>query len=220
MIWAVGIGPGDTELLTVKARRLIESADVVAGFGTVLGAIGGLARGEVITLTYANQTAALARVGAAHRAGRRCVVCFMGDPNVAGAQLLARVEAVGEVTEIVSGISSVQVAASRSRVPLDRAVVVVFHRRGDIDDDKRFLVGALAAGRAAFVLPRPWDFMPDDIARFLLASGTTPETEVTVYERLTDAEGSWTGALAALADGRRSFGDMTVVLIKPRQRSA
>ena len=29
-LYGVGVGPGDPELVTVKARRLIEAADVVA----------------------------------------------------------------------------------------------------------------------------------------------------------------------------------------------
>jgi precorrin-2/cobalt-factor-2 C20-methyltransferase len=34
-LWGVGVGPGDPELLTVKAQRLIGSADVVAWFAAV-----------------------------------------------------------------------------------------------------------------------------------------------------------------------------------------
>ena len=32
ILWAVGVGPGDPELLTVKAARLIREASAVAGF--------------------------------------------------------------------------------------------------------------------------------------------------------------------------------------------
>lgn len=219
MIWAVGVGPGDPELLTLRARRLIEAADVVAGFATVLDVVRPLISGEMVTLTYQNQIDALTTVAAAHRAGKRCVVCFMGDPSFSGSQLLDRVEnATGGAVEGVPGISSVQVAAARACLPLDDAAFVSFHKRGDLDGDKAFLVAALRWGRSAFVLPRPWDFMPDAIARFLIASAIPPDTEAAVYERLTTRESGWGGTLDDLGQGPRGrdFSDMSLLVIRPR----
>ena len=36
MIWFVGAGPGDPELITVKGRRLLEEADVVVYAGSLV----------------------------------------------------------------------------------------------------------------------------------------------------------------------------------------
>lgn len=217
MIWAVGIGPGDRELLTLKAKRLIETAEVVAGFETVLKVVAHLIRGETVTLTYDNQAEALAGVATAHRAGRRCVVCFMGDPNFSGYQLLARVENAGEGrVELVPGISSAQIVASLERLPFDEAAFVSFHKRGDLGRDREHLLAALRAGRPAMVLPRPWDFMPDAIARFLVSNGLPPETAVTVYERLTIDEAVWRGTLAELGSGApgREWSDMSILVVR------
>ena len=45
MIWFVGAGPGDPELITVKGRRLLEEADVVVYAGSLVpGAVLGWTR--------------------------------------------------------------------------------------------------------------------------------------------------------------------------------
>lgn len=216
MISAVGIGPGDPELLTLKAKRLIETADLVAGFETVLKVVGHLISGESVTLTYQNQADELARLAAAHHAGRRCVVCFMGDPSFSGYQFLERVERACGRVELVPGISSAQVVAARVRAPFDEAAFVSFHKRGDIGADQRYLLAVLGWGRSAIVIPRPWDFMPDAIAAFLIAHGITPGMKVAIFERLTAEEGEWHGTLEALSAGAggRRFGDMSILVIR------
>ena len=217
MIWAVGVGPGDPELLTLKAAQLIETADVVAGFETVLKVVGHLIRGESVTLTYQNQVDALARVAAAHRAGQRCVVCFMGDPSFSGYQLLERVErACAGRVELVPGISSAQIVVARLGLPLEEAAFVSFHKRGDLDRDKEYLAQVLRWGRSAIVLPRPWDFMPAAIADFLIGRNVSPGTEVSVFEQLTMEEGEWHGTLDELRAGARGkgFSDMSILVIR------
>lgn len=217
MIWAVGIGPGDPELLTLKAKRLIETAEVVAGFEAVLNVVRHLIRGEAMALTYQNQLEVLANVAAAHRSGKQCVVCFMGDPNFSGYQLLERVEnACGERVELVPGISSVQVVASRARLPFDEAAFVSFHKRGDLCKDREYLASVVRWRNGVIVIPRPWDFMPGAIASFLLENKIAPGTEVTVYERLTTEEREWHGTLLKLKERsqEKEFSDMSVLVIK------
>lgn len=217
MIWAIGIGPGDPELLTLKAKRLIETAEVVAGFESVLQVVMNLIRGEVVTLTYKNQVDALAQVAAAHRSGKQCVVCFMGDPNFSGYQLLERVEnACGERVELVPGISSVQLVASRARLPFDEAAFVSFHKRGDLCKDKEYLASVVRWRNGVIVIPRPWDFMPGAIASFLMDSQIPPETKAAVYEKLTTEESEWYGTLLELKERsqEKEFSDMSVLVIK------
>jgi len=217
VIRAVGVGPGDPDLLTVKAWKLIEAADVVVGFASVLGVVRDVVKGRTVTLTYANQVDALAEVAAAHRAGDRCVVCFMGDPNFSGYQLLERVEqACGERIEIVPGVSAAQIAACRARTPFDTTAFVSFHKRGDLERDMTYLREAVRGGRAAIVIPRPWDFMPEAIAGFLIAQKIPPRTAVTVFERLTTEETEWHGTLEDLSAGvhRERFSDMSILVVR------
>ncbi len=216
MIVAVGVGPGDLGYLTRRGADLIAAADVIAGFESVLAVVRPLfpPTADIIALTYANQTARLDDVARAHQAGRRCVVAFMGDVHFSGSQLLARVEqACGIPVETMPGISSAQVMAARGRVAFDDTTFVTFHRRGDLAPFRRHLVHALADGRNAIVIPRPWDFMPRHIAADLVQAGASVDHPVEVWEYLTSAEAAWHGTLGTCAD---EFSDMSIMLIRRR----
>ena len=215
MITCVGAGPGDLSFLTQRGCELIESAEVVAGFTSVVDLVRPLIhlQAEVITMGYKDQATKLSEVAERHRAGRRCVVVFMGDIHFSGFQFLERVDrACGHAVETVPGISSAQVLASRARVCFDETSLITFHRRGDIAPFQRHLIHALQDDRNAIVIPRPWDFMPREIAAFLLANGIAAEHPVEVWERLTQSEAAWRGELRDCCT--RDFSDMSIMLIR------
>ena len=213
MIWCIGSGPGDLGYLTQRGKEIIETADVVAGFASVVDMVRPLVRAEcVVTMGYKNQVEKLREVAALHHQGLKCVVVFMGDIHFSGFQFLERVErACGHRVETIAGISSAQILASRGRVCFDETTFVTFHRRGDLTPFKEHLVHVLQDGRNAIVIPRPWDFMPKDIATFLLSRGIAPVHSVEVWERLTQSEATWCGPLG---ECNVDFSDMSIMLIR------
>lgn len=214
MIVALGVGPGDPTYLTRRGAQLLADADVVAGFEAVLAIARPLipTSAAIITLTYANQVEQLQLVAHAHHTGRRCVVVCMGDVHFSGFQLLERIEhACGHAVDTEPGISSAVVLASRAHVAFDDTTFVTFHRRGDLTPFRHHLVRALADTRNAIVIPRPWDFMPKDIAADLLLRGARPDHPVEVWEHLTQREAAWLGPLA---DCTADFSDMSIMLIR------
>jgi precorrin-6B methylase 1 len=96
-------------------------------------------------------------------------------------------------------------------VCFDETTFVTFHRRGDLEPFKRHLVHVLQDERNAIVIPRPWDFMPKDVASYLLAQGAAAEHPVEVWENLTVREAQWRGNLDACT---RDFSDMSIMLIR------
>ncbi|PWT94698.1 MAG: cobalt-precorrin-7 (C(5))-methyltransferase [Candidatus Melainabacteria bacterium] len=216
MIICVGIGPGDPRYLTELASTHLRSADLVAGFETVVNLVRPILSNDtrIVSMGYKDQVEKLKVVSQAHHAGERCVVAFMGDPHFSGFQFLERVEAAcGHQVETIPGISSVQILASRAKVCFDETTCLTFHRRGDLEPFKRHLLNAIKDGRNAIVLPRPWDFMPKDIVDFLLKYGIAGDHPVEVWENLTIDEATWYGKLA---DCTLDFSDMSIMLIRTK----
>lgn len=214
MIICVGAGPGHLDYLTQRGAELIRTADVVAGFDAVVNVVRPLipADARVVTMGYRDQTEKLVEVARAHRADKRCVVVFMGDIHFSGFQYLERVErACGHPVETLPGISSAQILASRGKVCFDETTFITFHRRGDLEPFKRHLLHVLADERNAIVIPRPWDFMPKEVAAFLLSQGVAAEHPVEVWENLTSREAQWTGTLKECFG---DFTDMSIMLIR------
>lgn len=215
MIVCIGAGPGDTGYLTRRGAELIRAAEVVAGFSAVVDIVRSLIRpaAEVFTMSYRDQTEKLARVAAAHHTGKRCVIVFMGDVHFSGFQYLERVErACGHPVDTLPGISSAQILASRARVCFDETTFISFHRRGDLEPFKRHLIHVLQDDRNAIVIPRPRDFMPRDIAAYLLQHGISHGHPTEVWENLTRTEAEWHGALRECVT--RDFSNMSIMLIR------
>jgi cobalt-precorrin-7 (C5)-methyltransferase len=219
MIICIGAGPGDIGYLTQRGAELIKDAEVVAGFDAVVKVVQSIipTTANVVLMNYRDQTEQLATVAAAHHAGKRCVVVFMGDIHFSGFQYLERVErACGHAVETLPGISSAQILASRSKVCFDETTFITFHRRGDLDPFKRHLVNVLKDQRNAIVIPCPWDaarsFMPMHIAAYLLEHGVAPDHPTEVWENLTGAEAEWRGSLGECVG--REFSPMSIMLIR------
>jgi uroporphyrin-III C-methyltransferase/precorrin-2 dehydrogenase/sirohydrochlorin ferrochelatase len=143
----VGAGPGDPELLTLRAVRALQSADVILIDDLVAPAILDFARREAKKMMVGktgggpscrqDEISAL-MVGLA-RAGKRVVRLKGGDPMIFGraGEELDACEAAGIATEVVPGISAAQGAASRlgisltDRIHARRVQYVTGHSKDD-----------------------------------------------------------------------------------------
>ncbi len=218
---AVGIGPGDPGYLTPRARQAITEADVVVGFETVVEFVENETDADLLTCGYSDEGATLAAFAERVAGGATGAAVLMGDPNHSGYQFVGKVQrAVDCPVQVVPGVSSLQVAASRARTPMEETTFVTLHKSGDIDDDLARLRSAVG-DRHLLVLPRPFDWMPGDIAADLLAAGASPDLDALVMERLTHDDESVTRAsLGALADhaggGRQGtpFSDLSVLAVR------
>ena len=126
-ITVLGVGPGDPDLLTLKAKNALESADIVAGFETVLGPVRRWIKGEALPMRYRDQEEVLAYVGEQVSAGKKCVVCAWGDLNFSARELVDRVRRRADEIELIPGISSVQVACTRLGLQMEESIFVTMH---------------------------------------------------------------------------------------------
>ncbi|MCF2208517.1 cobalt-precorrin-7 (C(5))-methyltransferase [Halobacterium salinarum] len=218
-VHAVGIGPGNPAFLTARGERAIRDAEVIVGFETVVEFVADLTDADLLTCGYRDEQAALSAFGERVADGARGTAVLMGDPNHSGYQFLGKVErAVGEPVRVVPGISSLQVAASRARTPMEDTAFVTLHRSGDVSDGVARLRDAVG-DRHLLVLPRPFDLMPGDIAADLLeAADAAPDLDALVLERLTHDDESITrttlGELAAHAGEETPFSDLSVLAVR------
>jgi uroporphyrin-III C-methyltransferase/precorrin-2 dehydrogenase/sirohydrochlorin ferrochelatase len=219
LVWLVGAGPGDAELMTLKARRVLDTADVVVHDRLVDAGVLELARREArlipVGKTPGGPHVAQDRINqilvAEARAGHTVVRLKGGDPLVFGRaeEELAALAAAGIETRIVPGITAASAAAAAAGLPLtardhNRAVALITARAADgpAEHDWR----ALAAEGAAFAV-----YMGVGQARFLqgrlLLHGARPQTEVVVVENASlPAERVLVGRLGGLSDLVREAG--------------
>lgn len=226
-VYAVGIGPGNPEYLTRRGARAIRQADVVVGFGSVVDFVADETDADLLTCGYADEAEALSSFADRVRDGERGAAVLMGDPNHSGYQFLGKVEgAVAEAApdapvRVIPGISAIQLAASRARTPMEDSRFVTLHKSGPIDTELETLAENVG-DRHLLVLPRPFDWMPGDVASFLLDRGASGELSALVFEHLTHPEERHTRTtLAELAehaggDDAEStpFSDLSVLVVR------
>jgi cobalt-precorrin-7 (C5)-methyltransferase len=228
-LFAVGVGPGSPRYLTDAAKEAIRKSKYVVGYRYTLATIEGVIdrqRQQVYEVTMKSQEQVYQDVYSRMNDGEYCTVPFTGDVNFSESEVVDRLMQIwgDENTEVIPGISSIQVAAAKSRVPTDKAFIVTLHVTGDIEQKKAELLAAVRAGRSAIVLPRPWPrepakhFMQSDIAKFIRENGIdTSKLKVLVFEHLTtEKETSFEGVVSDLEG--REFSDLSAMVIDQTKR--
>lgn len=123
MVYIVGAGPGDPDLLTIKAQRLIETADVILYANSLVPQqILAMASAEAELIPTANKTLEeiLPLMIERARSHKTVVRLHSGDPSLYGA-VYEQMQSLAEAQipfEIVPGISAFQSAAARLNVEL------------------------------------------------------------------------------------------------------
>ncbi len=217
-VYAVGVGPGSPDYITENVKKIIQESDVVIGYKYTLNIISNFLQGkEVYEITMEDQEITYQKISK-ELGDRILVVPFTGDVNFSESEVVDRlIEIFGDV-EIIPGISSVQVAASKSKVPLDKTKIITMHVTTPIENKKIELQKALIDGYNVILIPRPWPkdpekhFMPSEIAKYLKQNGfDTSEMKVHVFEALTtENENSFEGMVEQLEG--KEFSDLSVMV--------
>ena len=198
-VWLVGAGPGDPDLLTLRAARLIMQAKVIVHDGLVDPAILALASPKARLISVAKsrsrhtlqQDEINALLVSEALAGRDVVRLKGGDPFLfgRGGEEAEACRAAGVAVEVVPGISAAIGAAAAAQMPLTHrrsASIVSFvagQCKGLTEQDWTGLAGK---GRTLVI------YMglatADAIAEKLIADGLSPEMPVAVVENATRPE--------------------------------
>lgn len=195
-VWLVGAGPGDPDLLTLRAARLIMRAALIVHDGLVDPAILALAGPKARLISVAKQrsrhtmpqeeiNALLVREALA---GREVVRLKGGDPFIfgRGGEEAEACHAAGVPVEVVPGISAAIGGAAAAQMPLT-------HRRSAS-------IVSFVAGQCKGLSEQDWSGLAgkgrtlviymglatsEAIAEKLIADGLAPDMPVAVIENAT-----------------------------------
>ena len=198
VVHIVGAGPGDPELLTLKALRLIQEADIVYYDRLVSDEILSLIRRDAARVSVGkakgNHSVPQDRIHElmiqSAREGQRVVRLKGGDPFIfgRGGEELDAVEAAGITAFVVPGISSALGCAASAGIPLthrDHAQAVTFvtghAKAGGVPD----LDWPALAKRGQTVSVYMGVGTAAAIAEKLIEAGRAPQTPVAVIENGT-----------------------------------
>jgi len=218
IVYAVGVGPGSPDYITNVVMNVIRDCDVIIGYSYTLKTIESLLVGkEVYEITMKSQEQIYQKVASSLN-GKTLVVPFTGDVNFSESEVVDRlIEIFGDV-KIIPGISSIQVAAAKARVPIDKSKIITMHVTTSIEEKKTELLKALLDGFSVILVPRPWPkdpqkhFMPSEIAVYLQENGFDgSKLKVWVFESLTNSnETIFVGTINELIG--KSFSDLSVMV--------
>jgi len=196
-VFLVGAGPGDPELLTIRAHRLLSNADVVAYDELVAPEILALAPPGAELIPVGRRRGTCPEAPAIHPlvleralAGRDVVRIKGGDPMIfgRGGEEAAQLAALHIPFELVPGVSAALGAASTAGIPLthrDASSSVSFvtaHKKHDAEDDDDL---ARRVPREGTVVLYMGLSTLRETARTLIAAGRAPSTPVAVVSHAT-----------------------------------
>ncbi len=229
-VYLVGAGPGDPELLTLKARRLLGTADVIVHDHLVAPEILALIRPEAVRIFAGKKgggfccaqrdiESTLIRLA---REGNAVVRLKGGDPFVfgRGGEEAEALRAAGIPFEVVPGITSALAAAAYAGVPLTHrahssAVVFLTGHDDPNKPDAPIRWEDYARLGATLCIYMGMKNL-ETIMRRLQAGGTAPETPVAIVQSATTGEHRQflsTVGRVALESEHAGFGAPAIVIV-------
>lgn len=192
-VYIIGAGPGDPELLTVKAQRIIAAADLVIWADSLVHpGVAALARPGAHVYASSGLTLEAVTALMVEAVGRGEVVARVhsGDPAIYGAidEQMALLDAAGVRYEIVPGVSSAFAAAAALQAELTRpgvAQTVVFTRLAQRTPGPDAAALRRLGGPDVTLVLFLSITQAGQVTRELLAAGYGPETPTAVVYRAT-----------------------------------
>ncbi len=211
-VWLVGAGPGDPELLTLKAARLIGDADVVLYDRLVSPEILALARADADLVDVGKRPGGSHTQGVLNdllvlhaSSGRRVVRLKGGDPFVfgRGGEEIEALARHGIACEVVPGVSSAIAGPASVGIPVThrqvaRAVTIVTGHEATDSDPVDWSAAARLGGTLVVLMGVE---RRGAIATRLIESGLAADTPAAVVmHATTPRQRVWSGTVARLPD--------------------
>ena len=226
-VWLVGAGPGDPELLTIKALKTLQTADVVVHDGLVSGEILDLAPTSAQRISVAkrksrhsySQDEINRMLVAFALEGLRVVRLKGGDPFIfgRGGEELEACRAAGVDCEIIPGVTAALAAAASAGAPLThrgsaQAVTFVTGHASDGAEPDLEWASLARANQTVVIYMGLSQAAP--IAARLMAAGRVGSTPVLIVENASRAdERRVTTTLGGLAEAAAAMSGPALLIV-------
>ncbi|MGV8939620.1 MAG: siroheme synthase CysG [Allorhizobium sp.] len=228
IVTLVGAGPGDAEMLTLKAMRALQAADVILFDDLVSGEVLELARREAKRMLVGKRGGREScrqedindMMVSLARAGKRVVRLKAGDPMIFGraGEEIARLEQEGIPCEVIPGITSASAMAARLGISLthrDHAQSVRFvtghSRHGELPDGLDWQALSSPANTTIYYMSGR---TAGRICAELLSAGMAGDTPTVIMAAVSRAnEQRWAGMLSEMPLAMQEIGVGEPVLI-------
>ena len=222
MIYFIGAGPGDPELITVKGKRLIDEADIIIYAGSLVNPqvlSGAKPEAEIYNSATMHLKEVMDVMKRGVEAGKQVVRVHTGDPSIYGAhrEQMVELDKLGIPYEIVPGVSSFLAAAASLKreytLPGVSQTVILTRMEGRTAVPEREQIEALAAHQTTMVIFLSVGEIVE-LGRRLQAGGYPADTPAAVvYKASWEDQKIVTGTLADIADKVKEAGIRKTALV-------
>ena len=173
----VGIGPGSKEYLTFEAVTVVENSEILVGSKRALKLFSDV-DSEKIELGTHNMGEVLSLAVSKACEGKSVSILSTGDPGFSGVLKPIKKLAGNLKFDVIPGISSVQICASKLQIPWDEANILTMHGKGISDS----LITLLSNGKPTIILPNK---TIEETVNYLFNHGIDPDRKVAVCENIS-----------------------------------
>lgn len=221
MVYFVGVGAGDPELLTLKGKRLIDHADTLIYAGSLVNPevlAGRKPSSKVYDSAGMTLEEVLAVMKETEQAGGTTVRVHTGDASIYGAirEQLDALDKLGIAHEVVPGVSSFLAAAAAMQkeytLPEVTQTVILTRMEGRTPVPERERIEELAKHRATMVIFLSVGRIAELAERLKTAYPETTPVAV-VYKASWPDETIVTGTLADIAEKVQAAGITKTALV-------
>lgn len=221
MVYFVGAGAGDPELLTLKGKRLIDHADTLIYAGSLVNPevlVGRKPSSKVYDSAGMTLEEVLAVMKETEQAGGTTVRVHTGDASIYGAirEQLDTLDKLGIAHEVVPGVSSFLAAAAAMQkeytLPEVTQTVILTRMEGRTPVPERERIEELAKHRATMVIFLSVGRIAELAERLKTAYPETTPVAV-VYKASWPDETIVTGTLADIAEKVQAAGITKTALV-------
>ena len=196
VVYFAGAGPGDAALLTLKAKALIERADVILYAGSLINpqvldfARGDSEKHDTARLNLAEQTRLMTE---AARVGKVVARLHTGDPSIFGAmtEQMQALQQAGVPYAVIPGVSSAFAAAAALGIeytlPETTQTIILTRLSGRTPVPPRENLQSLAAHSSSLVIFLSTGLL-NEVVTELTSAGYSPETPIALVYRASWAD--------------------------------